>query len=792
MIPEKLTLSGFLSYRDAVTIDFSQIKVACISGANGAGKSSIFDAIIWALFGKARRNDDALIYNGMESCRVVYEFKYENTRYRIERSKRRAKGTVLEFQVQAGDGSWKPLTEAGIRATEERIRDILRLDYDTFVNASFFLQGKADMFAVQPPGKRKEILSSILGLEVWETYREEAARRRREVQQNVKVQQSILAEVVDELNKEDERRAELANLEEILSRTVELKKSKVQLVEQVRNQVRQLEADNEKMKLLDKQAESLRSRSANVAGVLAERKSSRGQYEKLIQDAEQIKNKHQSWRKLRDKLSALDAVAVQYNQLNLKRSEISGEIQAELARLGQERLSLEQSEKEIAAIRKAQSKIEQSLADKEKQIGQLQAELEKLDRSEAQLGKLKEKRADRMGENSQLRLKMNEYKDRIDHLEQLHEADCPLCGQQLSEQDRQKTLVKLKAEGKAFGDRFRANNADIERFDKSIKDLESEIAALRGLRPRLTALERETSSLRQQLEANSGRISKWEKTGAPRLSKIVELFDSGKISAALKIELAALEKKIAGLKYNHQAHEKLRKEELSLRGIENQFRELEQARTAVESLDREIAEYEKQFSMLNTDLSSIETAKTRLQKKIDKQRNTLPDIAELERDLDEIQNEENTWRQKVGAAEQLVNVLDDLRKRKSDIEQRINQYTRHIANLKMLEVSFGKDGVPALLIEQSLPQLEAQANDILDRLSSGDMSVSFETQRAFADKKREDKRQTLDIIIRDSAGSREYELFSGGEAFRINFAIRLALSRVLAQRSGARLQTLVI
>ena len=72
------------------------------------------------------------------------------------------------------------------------------------------------------------------------------------------------------------------------------------------------------------------------------------------------------------------------------------------------------------------------------------------------------------------------------------------------------------------------------------------------------------------------------------------------------------------------------------------------------------------------------------------------------------------------------------------------------------------------------------------------MSISFATEREFKDKKREDKRQTLDILISDATGSREYELFSGGEAFRINFAIRLALSRVLAGRAGARLQTLVI
>ena len=85
-----------------------------------------------------------------------------------------------------------------------------------------------------------------------------------------------------------------------------------------------------------------------------------------------------------------------------------------------------------------------------------------------------------------------------------------------------------------------------------------------------------------------------------------------------------------------------------------------------------------------------------------------------------------------------------------------------------------------------------QANEILDRLSAGNMSVRFATQREYKDSKRDDKRETLDILISDSVGTREYEMFSGGEAFRVNFAIRLALSRVLAKRAGARLQTLVI
>jgi exonuclease SbcC len=111
---------------------------------------------------------------------------------------------------------------------------------------------------------------------------------------------------------------------------------------------------------------------------------------------------------------------------------------------------------------------------------------------------------------------------------------------------------------------------------------------------------------------------------------------------------------------------------------------------------------------------------------------------------------------------------------------------------KTLERAFGKDGVPALLIEQALPQIEEKANELLDRLSDGQMSVRFVTQAEYKDKRRDELKETLDIQISDGAGSRNYEMYSGGEAFRVNFAIRLALSEILAQRKGARLQTLVI
>jgi len=69
------------------------------------------------------------------------------------------------------------------------------------------------------------------------------------------------------------------------------------------------------------------------------------------------------------------------------------------------------------------------------------------------------------------------------------------------------------------------------------------------------------------------------------------------------------------------------------------------------------------------------------------------------------------------------------------------------------------------------------------------MHVKMEPQR---ETKKGDLRETLDINISDELGLRSYEMFSGGEAFRINFAIRIALSKLLAKRAGAPLPTLVI
>ena len=94
-----------------------------------------------------------------------------------------------------------------------------------------------------------------------------------------------------------------------------------------------------------------------------------------------------------------------------------------------------------------------------------------------------------------------------------------------------------------------------------------------------------------------------------------------------------------------------------------------------------------------------------------------------------------------------------------------------------------------MVIENVLPELESSANALLGRMSNGRMNVRFETQRLT---QKGETSETLEIRISDELGERAYEMYSGGEAFRVNFAVRIALSKLLAHRANAKLQTLFV
>ncbi len=244
--------------------------------------------------------------------------------------------------------------------------------------------------------------------------------------------------------------------------------------------------------------------------------------------------------------------------------------------------------------------------------------------------------------------------------------------------------------------------------------------------------------------------------------------------------------------YDASIHDALRVTESRLRNAEIEYRTLESARAAIKPLKDEISNLVSQIESLQSEIKSLQNDYDEAVTEQASAEAASPDLKSAERAMFEVQEQENRLNQEVGAARQKVSVLDDLRVRRKRLQADREEFARRIDQYKSLERAFGKDGVPALLIEQALPEIETKANELLDRLSDGAMSVRFVTQSTYKDKKRDDLKETLDIQISDGAGVRDYEMYSGGEAFRVNFAIRLALSEMLASRKGARLQMLVV
>lgn len=793
MIPVKLTITGFLSYQDTTELDFTTFNLACISGSNGAGKSSLLDAFTWALFGQARKRDESLINLQSNVAEVALVFEYEGNTYRVQRTLPKGKTTRLEFQIlQPADGKWKALTGETLRNTQDVIEHTLRLDYETFVNASFFLQGKADEFTQQKASDRKRILGSILGLEVWETYRQRVIERRRAVESEILGLDGRMAEINAELDEEEMRTERLAALQAELKHLVKARNVQEQLLEQARKVDATLAEQGKLVAMLANQLQSAQLRQTELENRLATRIHEREAHAQRVAKAKEIESAYADWQAQRAELERWDEVATRFREHEARRQTPRMAIEAERARLTQELESLGAQDKAIQSQLATLATLEVQTKTSQVAFEQADTALKRRVELDRELQAARQRQADSRAENPRLKAEMEQLKTRIDQLSQTEGAACPLCGRPLETHDRMQLIEEISSQGTELGDRYRLNQAYLKEADQKVHEIEAQIASLSKVDDERLMHSQAIARLKSQIESIRQQAAQWDQVGAPRLAELEQLLASAAFSIEARQVLAQIDVELKAIGYDAAAHDACRRQEALSRAAEGEFRALESARAALQPLQREIKETEKQKTTLQAEVTQQQQDYDDASARLAAAQAAAPDLDDTERLLHDLLEQENSQRMEVGAAQQKVMVLKDLKVRLKDFTAQREQAGRLVGQYKLLERAFGKDGVPALLIEQALPEIETRANELLERLSEGNMSVRFVTQAAFKDKKREDRKETLDILISDGAGTRDYELYSGGEAFRVNFAIRLALSELLAKRAGARLQTLVI
>lgn len=936
MIPLELRLTNFLSYRDQAVVDLRAVHLACISGANGAGKSTLLDAMTWVLFGQSRvRSEDDVINTSASDghgAEVELVFEMESVLYRVIRRRRLGKSTELEFQTarEGSDGlAWQVLTEARKGETQAAIESVLRMNYDVFVNASFFLQGKADEFTNRTAGKRKEILAEILGVTRWDAFAKRANAARKAAETDEVLAKRRLEEVSAELAEAEARQQRLA---ESLAREAAVQ-TRLSDREQSLQQARQLAA------LIEQQQRQADARAKELAEMqrelqrltqrIDERRQEIARHEAIAAEASQIAADYAAWSAADAAFQEWQVLANQVHQLRAEQSPLEARIAGERSRLEQRQRDLEQRRGEADAGVAMQQTLQEARADNKARADDLVAQLEKLAEVEGQLRELElsaERLAAERRQQEQERQRLVAEKRRVDEarqeqsnvervlrssqerasslsaeLEQLaaraeqasawtaerdqlleHNgrltdeaerekariadladatgANCPLCGQPLTEahrkavvdqlqadltvkretwkkaQDRIKELQALLAEPTALSTRRQSLQRELETqqqrvaagtsrlqvitelvttwdqsgAEETLASLEhrlseqpdsaageSEIEALRqavvtkkALEQDLSALQQEAARIESRLEQVERLAGEWRARGEPELATVMAALDAGTFALEERRQLDAIAERIGALQYDAAAHNSAREQREALVQAPERHQLLLQAQAALTPISEALEESVSQQSALQAKHEAVIAEHGEATAALATLRESAADTRALEQDVIRLREELSIASQEVGAAKQKVAVLEDRRRQDERVRQELRALEHRIQQLRQLEDACGRNGVQALLIEHALPEIQERANDLLDRLSGGSMRVRFETQREL--KSRDALAETLEIHIADAAGTRPYENYSGGEQFRVNFAVRLALSQVLAHRAGAPLRTLVI
>jgi exonuclease SbcC len=788
MLPLRLEIKNFLAYRSPEPLRFEGIHLACLTGANGAGKSSLLDAITWALWGKSRAHrDEELIHQGQNDMQVQLDFEQEGVLYRVVRRRTR-KGSVgtLDLYAQDEDNHWNNIGEPSKTATQEKITRLLRLDYDTFVNSAFLQQGKADAFTTKTPTERKRTLSDILGLERWKTYEEAAKARLDEVEREIKLIDSTIASIDHDLMREvdlrhaleaaekaqDEARRALeiaeAELEKVMSAPGDHRAALSRKAEQ-EQLLRKYEGELERIKMRIKTSE------ARVAALEATL-NQRADIERGFAELQQARQDDQT---LGDKLSALKTFDEQKHKLEMQ--------------IAAERAKLESDAREtMGKIGELQRRVDEANPD---ELSQVQADVLSLQATELQrdslretLAALREERASCEMEQKTLATQGSQLKDRIARLKEAEGATCPLCGQPLDAESREELIARLEAELVDFRagwatrrERIAAIEREIADGQKTMESWERDLMPLAKLREREGALRERIS----KAEAYALEIEAAQAT----LTALQTALANEDYAHDLRAELAALLQQREEIGYDSDRHRAARARLDTYRDYEKRQAQLE---VAEEQLPAARAELDEAIRSRDEKLADIEALKTQIALAVD-------EIAALEAQV-HIYNARNqevmTLRQserraydKLVSARQELHALEGQRQRKTTLEARREVCTETRARYSELRDAFSKNGIPAMMIETAIPELEQTANRLLARMTDGRMSLKMETQR---EKVTGGMAETLDIHIADELGTRSYETFSGGEAFRINFAVRVALSQLLARRAGAHLRTLFI
>lgn len=160
-------------------------------------------------------------------------------------------------------------------------------------------------------------------------------------------------------------------------------------------------------------------------------------------------------------------------------------------------------------------------------------------------------------------------------------------------------------------------------------------------------------------------------------------------------------------------------------------------------------------------------------------------------ELSRLENQEKDLNSQITVCDTLLNQIEEAKNNSAIAKKSVLDKRAELRTVIFMQEACGKkSGVPSLIVENAIPELESTANKILENMLEGRLQVRLNTQEET--KTTKNMKEVLSITVLDNGFERRYETYSGAEKFVVDLAIRIAMSKFLAHRAGASVQLFVL
>ena len=832
MLLKRIRTKGFLGHlasedNDFVELDFTGKNLWLIHGENGAGKSSLFDAITMAFFKQHRggaSNFTNLIHDKADRAEIFVEFELHGKDYQVAVDIPKKSTVARRLQFWNG-ANWETKNDS----VEDWMTENLKISYKTFVSSVILRQGEADKFILEKPTSRREIFLELLQLEFYKKLTDRAKNRQKCLGDRVKdIKQSL-----EGLS--NPSATEIKNQEKLAKQLgKELEKLEIQ------KHAKQKELDNAKQaKTKKSEIEKIQFQQKKDAELLENAIKVKEKYEHFVELERVLFGFDKVWREK----DGIEKIVADWQVNEQKILKLTGDLKANAERSAEIRiaydaakLKLAKLENDLGKAKANRNNLKQKLDDieriekLEKQIEQTTGILNAAQISVGQtIGRIAELEGEfemRTVERGNLENLKQEYKsdlriwsERLENRQKVVDEDeCPLCGNELTSDKTRQKLVADFEEARLKVDRFeKLQNESKEKLSANTVQISSLKEELERERKKWQTALQDESSARSKIETLQTQLNFLPQFESDQRAKILIDFNTLESTVVAgegqfiiskenlkqiekqKIETEKLEARCESELQSSNQHQKdlqtrKRDAEDDLIKATNQILSkwanhaalqskeelggLRQERANLQGIEieyRNLIEAEKRAANL---MGQIETLEAQIQKiPAHHQR----EIVDVDVEFNELNEKSKSQKQLSGEAETMCRKMHGDKENYVEKSGELKSIQTDFEMWKILAKILGKEGLETKVVREAQHKISENANKTLKALSGGNFQLELE-----------DSGKEMKIFVRDftTGEKRQIEYFSGGEKFLTAVSLAVSIGQSASGRNVAN--TLII